>query len=353
MGEKQFYYKTSKILDVEGKYRYAREPVLRRMPDGSLISFALSGGLREPANDNIVLVTRSTDNGKTWSEPSVAFEHSCRAVWATEVFTEIENKPMLFIQTYVAESRYRELQTFVSYTNDCGKTWTEPVSIGGGVNGICVRQGIKLNSGRLVFPVYWQECVKDWDWKDIPEEDTMNNAVWPKKCGVMISDDNGDSFYRKGCLSADYLLWENNIVEIEPDHLVMMIRAERAGCLYRSESWDGGVTWTPARATDIPGAGSKISMTKLGKSVAMVFNANSYKGPTSFSSRTNLEIWISDDGLNSWKRKLPLCKNDNLFFYPHLLKDDNEEQLLVAFENGLQHYLMSIPYEELIGGDTP
>lgn len=64
MGEKQFYYKTSKILDVEGKYRYAREPVLRRMPDGSLISFALSGGLREPANDNIVLVTRSTDNGK-------------------------------------------------------------------------------------------------------------------------------------------------------------------------------------------------------------------------------------------------------------------------------------------------
>ena len=40
MGEKQFYYKTSQILDVEGKYRYAREPVLRRMPDGSLISFA-------------------------------------------------------------------------------------------------------------------------------------------------------------------------------------------------------------------------------------------------------------------------------------------------------------------------
>ena len=59
------------------------------------------------------------------------------------------------------------------------------------------------------------------------------------------------------------------------------------------------------------------------------------------------------NGLNSWKRKLPLCKNDNLFFYPHLLKDDNEEQLLVAFENGMQHYLMSIPYEELIGGDTP
>ena len=32
---------------------------------------------------------------------------------------------------------------------------------------------------------------------------------------------------------------------------------------------------------------------------------------------------------------------------------ENEEQLLVAFENGMQHYLISIPYEELIGGDTP
>ena len=43
---------------------YAREPVLRRMKDGSLVCLFLTGGPKEPDNDNVVKITRSEDEGK-------------------------------------------------------------------------------------------------------------------------------------------------------------------------------------------------------------------------------------------------------------------------------------------------
>lgn len=48
---------------------FGREPVLAKMPDGSLICTALTGGPREPDNDNAVTVVRSTDGGRTWDAP--------------------------------------------------------------------------------------------------------------------------------------------------------------------------------------------------------------------------------------------------------------------------------------------
>ena len=38
---------------------FGREPVLAKMPDGSLICTALTGGPREPDNDNVVTVVRA------------------------------------------------------------------------------------------------------------------------------------------------------------------------------------------------------------------------------------------------------------------------------------------------------
>ena len=52
---------------------YAREPVIRRMKDGTLICLVLTGGPKEPANDNVVKIMRSSDDGKTWSEPEILF----------------------------------------------------------------------------------------------------------------------------------------------------------------------------------------------------------------------------------------------------------------------------------------
>ena len=93
-----FYYETSTVLSAYPNYQYAREPVLRRMPNGSLIVTALSGGPKEPHEDNFVLITRSDDDGATWSEPEILFQHGERAVWVTEIFTKAPF-PLMFVNT--------------------------------------------------------------------------------------------------------------------------------------------------------------------------------------------------------------------------------------------------------------
>ena len=153
---KQFNCRANLILDVSKTYGYAREPVLARMGDGSLICTFLSGGHTEPENQNITLVTRSYDDGLTWSDPQVLFYHRKRAAYTTEIFTGAE-KPMMFVHTYAAESRYREICTFLSVSDDNGKTWSEPVSLPGAASHVNVRKGIVLSNGKWLFPVYWQE----------------------------------------------------------------------------------------------------------------------------------------------------------------------------------------------------
>ena len=68
---KLFHCTAHLIMDVSNTYGYAREPVLARMGDGSLICTFLSGGHTEPEDQNITLAVRSYDDGVTWSSPQV------------------------------------------------------------------------------------------------------------------------------------------------------------------------------------------------------------------------------------------------------------------------------------------
>lgn len=130
---------------------YAREPILRKMKDGSLICMFLTGGNDEPANDNFVAVSRSFDDGRTWTAPEMLFNQELRGVWCTELYTEGEY-PIAFVHTYNASCHYRELLTYYSESRDNGKTWSEPKTVPGHINGCSVRQGFTLSNGDTFSP---------------------------------------------------------------------------------------------------------------------------------------------------------------------------------------------------------
>ena len=184
-------------MDVSNTYGYAREPVLARMGDGSLICTFLSGGHTEPEDQNITLAVRSYDDGVTWSSPQVLFYHRRRAAYTTEIFTGAK-RPMMVVHTYAAESRYREISAFLSFSDDDGKTWSEPVSLPGAASHGNVRKGIVLSNGKWLFPVYWQEVRERWDWEQIPTSNVihgycppcrgvMRSSLWESRAGIRAS----------------------------------------------------------------------------------------------------------------------------------------------------------------------
>lgn len=328
-----------KYLIYDFKDDYGREPIIRKSKNGTLLCLCLTGGVWEPENANVVKIQKSFDDGITWSEPELLFQHHSRGVWAPEMFID-DDRIMVIVQTYNAESYYRELQTFYSISVDDGNTWSEPVSFPNGINGISVRQGIQLSNKSYLFPIYYGEVVNNFEWKNVTDwHDNLNFC-----CGVIISNDKLRSYERYGYIKSDKCLWEPNCVEIENGHIIMYMRNNNSPYLGISHSYDYGKTWSNFEETNIPNANTKVTLVKVDDLILLISNFNNAIG---FKNRTHLQIWISKDGTN-WIKKIKLEDDGECFFYPHAFYDKDSKILYVTYENSKQFYLQKIPYQSLI-----
>ena len=62
---------------------------------------------------------------------------------------------------------------------------------------------------------------------------------------VLLSDDHGESWYPSETIRGrNTWLIENAVVELETDDHLLMVFRTKAGYVFRSESLDGGQTWT-------------------------------------------------------------------------------------------------------------
>ncbi len=342
-----FAHPPAVILDPRGAWDYAREPILRPMPDGSLVCLHYSGGPDEPHDDNLVLITRSADGGESWSPPEVLFEHPTRAAWATELFTG-GPRPCAFVHTFDAASGYAEIQAFRSFTNDGGRTWSEPTTVPGGAANVSVRQGVVLSDGAWVFPVYWIEQWGQWAWRKEGKASPGVRHTWRAACGVIRSDDGGESFSLHGYLRhGRHSLWEPNVVETAPGELLMLMRAEGANRLFAARSADGGRAWTPARPTDIPSADSKVTLLKVGDAIVLLHNPAERIG---WHERTSLELWVSRDGGRTWPVRNAIVRADRpqVACYPHAFVDARRRTVCVAVDTGCVHYLLRVGFDEFV-----
>jgi len=341
-----FTYEPTVIWRADEQWTQAREPVLRRMPDDSLLCLHYSGGPTEPHDENVVLVTHSQDDGDTWSAPELLFDHPVRGVWSTELFTDAGD-PCIFLHTFCAASHYLELQAFRSFSRDNGRTWSEPESLPTGARSLTVRQGIVLSDGAWLFPVYWQEGRTPWRWEADDDVRRVQRG-WRFCSGALRSTDGGETFSLHGRLAVEGQLWEPNAVEVSPGHVVMVMRAHIPGSfvLYRSDSHDGGLTWSPAQPTDIPNAYTKPTLLKVGDAVLLLNNPNPAPG---WDDRTPLSLWVSRDGCETWPVKLDLAHNPSgAICYPHGFADMERETLYIACDTSRAHYLLRVPFADFL-----
>ncbi len=317
---------------------YGREPILAKMPDGTLICMFTTGGPTEPHNENITVYSKSSDGGKTWTDCGTIFKNKNRGCWCTEIFTE-GSAPFTVVSTYNALCPFKELQTFISYTYDNGKTWTTPTHMHPLVNTVSFRKGIKMSNGEWLFPVYWTVARDCFEWE---EDDYYKDDWWQgtaHESGVAITSDGGKSFERCGRHIADYSVWEPTAIELEEGHILMFCRDKHF--LGRTESFDFGRTWTEYEVSDIPNPSSKMDLVKANGKVILINNFDE-------NDRKKLEIAISDNNAKTWREaRIPVDSTEEEFLYPHSIADDENQILYVAYENYKQHYLKKFTYEEL------
>ncbi len=329
---------------------WSREPVLRRMPDGSLLCLHYTGGPWEPDNGNFVVATRSTDEGKTWSSPEPFLKHPTRAVWSPELFVS-DKTVFVPINTFDAPTWYNNLKTFTTVSTDAGKTWTEPVSLPGFASSFTLRRGFVMSNGEWFFSAFCQEQADGFTQK-FSRQKLIEGKNWPFCVSALVCKPGWKDIEMHGYHKREDLgmLWEPNTVEVAPGHLVMLMRASGTGVLYRTESRDFGRTWAKVAPSDIPNGNSKITLLKVGQDVLLIGNQ--------CKDRSEVSLWVSKDGCKTWTKKIRLATIENtttmekiehnpaMICYPDGFADDARKVLYLAMEDGIRHYFMKIPYAD-------
>lgn len=111
------------IFKVDGKnYTWLREPLLMRLPDGSLFCEIYTGGAGDGAKGNIVGAVRSDDDGETWSELEVvkSSEAGGPPCWAASVFSTDDAAHIFW---YTMDRGRAELTNYLLSTGSDGRTF--------------------------------------------------------------------------------------------------------------------------------------------------------------------------------------------------------------------------------------
>jgi predicted neuraminidase len=114
------------------------------------------------------------------------------------------------------------------------------------------------------------------------------------------------------------------------------------GWTLRSESHDGGKTWSEGAKTEFPNPNAAVELIKLQNGdLLFVYNDN-------MNDRTPLTVAVSRDGGKTWPFRRAVAGGDNDFAYPYAIQAKDGKIHLVFTTNGRTSIMQAVFSEEAI-----
>jgi hypothetical protein len=322
------------------------QAIVKKCGDGSLFFCWTGGGAREPDNRNVTKYCRSFDNGQSWTEERILFQHPVRGMFTPQLFVE-KNSLYAFPNTYSPDTGYAlDLQSYWSVSRDNGETFSPLYNLAGCLASVQVRSLIKVK-GKLIAAVSWHEndgekwappfgdkaCIVAGNViEPSPSIQDWHRQICTEYCGVIINE--GDPFttgswhlYGRIGERKSLSFCEPQLVELTDGTLVMLLRIGKPW-VYESRSYDGGLSWSDPVPTRIPSAMSLVRIiTDSNGVVYLIHNPNP-------AGRSPLELWISNDNMQSWQNKIVLVEDTQHWCcYPEGFLDQERGVLCLSWDD--------------------
>jgi len=282
---------------VYGKAVRYRIPALAVSKKGTILAFCearRTGGA--DVGDIDAVVKRSQDGGKTWGPEIVIFDAKEKSVNGPCPIVDPKSGRIWVCMCLITDPAPRRM--FVSYSDDDGKTWSEPRNVTAGLGdpgphavlfgpgpgaGIVLERG--KHAGRFVAP---------------------SNFGFGGTCvaGAIYSDDRGETWKIGGILRVGQLMTEGQCVELCDGSLLFnsrTVEGKRAHCILpEGGSKDTKKRWLQADLPDPNCQGSIIrhSWPKDGKPGILL-----YSGPGLATAGARGTLFASYDDGKTWPWK--------------------------------------------------
>lgn len=281
------------------------------MPGGELLASFVIAEAFEAENSN-TYISRSTDNGNTWSEPvPIANGKQLSGTSNCARITAVGSADVLAIMVTSDRRKYPgeglanpvnmgfvPTDVLLIRSSDNGRSWNKPEKIDPPLTGPSFEACspiVILNDGRWIWPT---STWRGWDgyapngMQMVAFESRDNGRTWPSYLKVM----NG---------SADNIIyWEGKIVEMSGGQLVSLawVFDEKNGKdlpNHFSVSMDGGRSWSLPKSTGIHG--QTAALLKLaGEKLLMVYRRMDKPGLWAEIAVINNNEWIQEKSFCIW-----------------------------------------------------
>lgn len=293
----------------KGKYKNYRIPAVIVTKKGTVLAFCEA---REAGDtgDIDLLVKRSKDNGKTWSEESVVWndeQNTCGnpcpvvdmetgRIWLVTSWNDGKDHETAIINKTSRSPRL----PFICYSDDDGMNWSKPVSMGAATRdsswgwyatgpgiGIQVKSG--AYKGRLVIPA--NHSYDDPAGK-------IRKGPYGYGAHVLYSDDHGNTWKKSESIKPGCN--ESQVTELSDGTLMMNMRSYNEKFSRAiSTSKDGGATWSPV-SHDYQLTESICQASILNFGPVQGKPAYLFLNPAVTIGRTHMTLKTSFDNCQSW-----------------------------------------------------
>ena len=296
---KQPFFEEIKLFE-KGKHGYFcyRIPALVISTQGTILAFAEARRTNcRDDDDTDLVVKRSFDNGKTWSDLQVIADDATNTMGNPCAVVDRETDIIWLSFTW------NNQKILLTKSTDDGMTWAEPVDITESAKdpnwsyvGTGPGHGIQLKNGRLLIPSWGDTSPGPVTWK--PDQPNWGKVQFSY---AFFSDDHGKTWTRGEILTKD-ASDECEVVETIEGSLYMNMRSRQTKHR-RAFAWsqDGGETWSEVKYDEtLPEPSCQGGLVRFTDQGQFEKNRVLLSHPSRTEERSHLTVRVSYDESRTW-----------------------------------------------------
>lgn len=310
----------SKVFGPETPGGLYKHPASIAELDNGDLYLAYYGGSGEYGQDTKDYGARLKKGESTWSEPAVIADTPWRAEGNPVVWQGPEGIVWLFYVVRYGDT-WSDSRIHFKISTDGAHTWSDSYLLTLEVGMMVRSQPLLLKNGDFLLPVY-HETGHD---REVVGEDTTSLFLrHDAKTGGWSETNRIHS--RMGNL-------QPSVVQLTEDYLVCYCRRGGGydpipdGYAVRSESHDGGYTWSEGKDSAFANPNAAVDFIRLQNGhLLFVFNDN-------MGDRTPLTVAISTDGDKTWPIKRNIVEGPGPYAYPYAIQTKDGKIHIVFTSN--------------------